>query len=36
MTLQLIGTVREHETLETLLLPGFTCSLAELFEDMTS
>ncbi len=36
MTLQLIGTVREHETLESPLLPGFTCSLAELFEDVTT
>ena len=36
MTLQLIGTVREHETLESPLLPGFTCLLAELFEGMTS
>ncbi len=35
MTLQLIGTVREPETLESPLLPGFTCLLTELFEDMT-
>ena len=34
MTLQLFGMVREGETLESALLPGFSCPLAELFEDM--
>jgi len=36
MTPQLIGIVREHETLESPLLPGLICALDELFEDATS
>src|SRR5262249_55131382 len=35
LTLTLIGTLRDNDVLESPLLPGFTCALNDIFEDMT-
>ncbi|MEK6409294.1 MAG: Uma2 family endonuclease [Acidobacteriota bacterium] len=34
--LRMVGTLFEGDTLDTPLLPGFTCSVSELFEDIPS
>jgi Uma2 family endonuclease len=34
MTLQLIGTLRENDSLESPLLPSFSCPLKQLFDEM--